>query len=167
MLKATIFPMSNLHMRPAFWGVDRDLKEVIDSIENAWGGQIQTTSYEFKETDQAYFLSVDLPGVNQSNLDIQLEGETLSISARRKKAMLEGEDKEQKITKSYVLPKNVDKDKIQAHCEDGVLFLALPKLEKARPKKIEITQGSSKTSWKNMISETILGKKGSTAQIID
>lgn len=167
MMKATIFPMSNLHMRPAFWGVDRDLKEVIDSIENAWGGNARSTEHDFKETDQAYFISVDLPGVNQSNLDIQLEEETLFINATRKKSMLEGEDKEQKITKTFIIPKNVDKDKVQAHCEDGVLFLALPKLEKARPKKIEITQGAGKSSWKNVISETILGKKESKSQMID
>lgn len=167
MMKATIFPMSNLHMRPAFWGVDRDLKEVIDSIESAWSSSVRTTGHEFKETDQAYFLSVDLPGVNQSNLDIQLEEETLLINATRKKAMLDGDDKEQKITQSYVIPKNVDKDKIQAHCEDGVLYLALPKIEKARPKKIEITQGANKGSWKNMLSETILGKKESKAPLID
>jgi len=167
MMKATIFPMSNLHMRPAFWGVDRDLKEVIDSIENAWTGSERNYSHEFKETDQAYFLSVDLPGVSQSNLDIQLEEDTLVIKAKRKKSIFESEDQEQKINQRYVIPKNVDKDKIQAHCEDGVLYLALPKLEKARPKKIEITHGGSKGTWKNLLSETILGKKESKPQLLD
>lgn len=166
-MRATVFPMSNLHMRPAFWGVDRDLKEVIDSIENAWAGQSRTTSHDFKETEQAYFLSVDLPGVNQSNLEIQLEGETLLVNATRKKAMFEGEDSEQKITQSYIIPKNVDKEKIQAHCEDGVLYLALPKFEKARPKKIEVSHGGNKGSWKNLLSETILGKKESKAQLTE
>ena len=155
MMKTTIFPMSNLHMRPAFWGVERDFKEVIDTIENVWSGTGTHYGHEFKETDQAYFLSVDLPGVSQSNLDIQLEEETLIINATRKKSMLAGEGDEQKINQTYVIPKNVDKDKIQAHCEDGVLYLALPKLEKARPKKIEITQGATKGSWKNLLSESV------------
>lgn len=167
MMKTTIFPMSNLHMRPAFWGVDRDLKEVLDTIESTWSGTGINESYEFKETDQAYFLSVDLPGVSQSNLDVQLEEEMLVINGTRKKSMLEGEGQEQKIHRSYVIPKNVDKDKIQAHCEDGVLYLALPKLEKARPKKIEITKGASKSSWKNLLSESILGKKDSKPQLIE
>lgn len=144
MMKATLFPMSNLHMRPAFWGVDRDLKEVIDSIENAWVGQNRSSNHEFKETDQAYFLSVDLPGVNQANLEILLEEETLFVNATRKRAMIDGEEKEQKIAQSYILPRSVDRDKIQAHCEDGVLYLALPKLDKAKPKKIEITHGGDK-----------------------
>lgn len=167
MMKATIFPMSNLHMRPAFWGVDRDLKEIIDTIENVWSGAGTHSGHEFKEADQAYFLSVDLPGVSQSNLDIQLEEETLVINATRKKSMFEGEGDEQKINRKYLIPKNVDKDKIQARCEDGVLYLALPKLEKARPKKIEITQGVSKGSWTNLLSESLQGKKDTKPQLID
>lgn len=155
MIKVTIFPMTNPRMRPVFWGVDRDLKEVIESMENAWVGKNQNPKHEFKGNDQTYFLSIDLPGVSQSNIDIHLEEETLSITAVRKGGIADSEEKERTISQKYLLPKNVDTDKIQAHCEDGVLYIALPKLEKARPKKIEISNISDNPSWKDIIGNSI------------
>jgi HSP20 family protein len=138
-------------MKPAFWGVDRDLKDVLDTIDSVWNGVATTATSEFKETPEAFFLSMDLPGVNKSNLDIQVEGENLVINGTRKRVMPEGEPQEQKISRTFVLPKHVDVDKIQAHCEDGVLYLALPKLEQAKPKKIEINQGTEKFGWKKLL----------------
>ena len=153
MFKTTVLPMRNFHIRPAFWGVDRDLKEVMDSIENVWEG-VGTSSVasDFKETEQAYFMSVDMPGVNKSSLDIQVEGEQLLINATRKRGLIDGEENKQKISQTLLIPKMVDKEKVQAYCEDGVLYLALPKLEKAKPKKIEISEGFKNSTWSNLLS---------------
>lgn len=147
MMRPSIFPMRSLHTRPAFWGVDRDLKEVIDSMESTWMGSspLNSVNTEFKETDQTYFMSIDMPGVNKTKLDIQIVDDQIVIQGTRKKLMLEGNENEneQKITQRVLIPKHVDRDKIQAHCEDGVLYLALPKLEKVQPKKIAITSNES------------------------
>lgn len=142
MMTATLFPMRNSLMRPAFWGLDRDLKEVLDSMDNVWHGVSNKTVSEFQETDSAYLLSMDLPGVSKSSLDIQVEGENLVISGVRKRAFAKEDEQEQKITRSFVLPKQVDTNKIEAHSEDGVLYIALPKIEQAKPRKIEIKQDS-------------------------
>ena len=164
MLRTTIIPMRNFHIKPAFWGVDRDLKDVMDSIENVWEGIGSTsTTTDFKETDQAYFMSIDMPGVSKSNLELQVEGEHILINATRKRALVEGEDNTQKITRTVLMPKEVDKEKIQAHCEDGVLYLALPKVEKAKPKKIEISEGFKNTTWNNLLSEKKETKKDTVA----
>lgn len=155
MFRTTVLPMRNFHIKPAFWGVDRDLKEVMENIENVWEGISPTsTSTDFKETENAYFMSIDLPGVNKSNLDIQVEGEHLFINATRKQGLSEKEENKQKISQTLLLPKMVDKEKVQAHCEDGVLYLALPKLEKAKAKKIEISEGFKDSSWSNLLSNT-------------
>lgn len=163
MMNATIYPMRNLHSRPVFWGVDRDLKEVIEAMEQVWTGVSSATS-DFRESEQGYFMSIDLPGVSKANLDIQLEGGKLIINATRKRDMLGADTAEQKISRTYVLPEHVDLEKIQAHHEDGVLYLALPKLEKARPKKIELSQGTNGTSWKNLLG---FGKKETKNQVLD
>ena len=164
MLRTTVFPMRNLHIKPAFWGVDRDLKDVMDSIENVWEG-IGTTSTatDFKETDQAFFISIDMPGVSKSSLELQVEGEHILINATRKRVLVEGEDNTQKITRTVLMPKEVDKEKVQAHCEDGVLYLALPKVEKAKPKKIEISEGFKNTTWNNLLSKKKETKKETIA----
>lgn len=155
MFRTTVLPMRNFHIKPAFWGVDRDLKEVMENIENVWEGISPTsTSTDFKETENAYFMSIDLPGVNKSNLDIQVEGEHLFINATRKRGLSQKEENKQKISQTLLLPKMVDKEKVQAHCEDGVLYLALPKLEKAKAKKIEISEGFKDSSWSNLLSNT-------------
>lgn len=154
-MRATIHPLRNFHMRPSFWGVERDFKEVIDSIETMWeGSHLNTSHTNFKETDQAFLLSLDMPGVNKKNLDIQIEGEQLFIKANRKNAWSEDYSEPQEITKTVFIPKQVDKDKIQAHCEDGVLYFAMPKVEKAKPTKIQITEGGKNTTWSNLLSES-------------
>lgn len=155
MLRSTVFPVRNFHIKPAFWGVDRDLKDVMESIENVWEG-IETASKttDFKETDQAYFMSLDLPGVSKSNLELQVEGDHILINATRKRALIEGEDNLEKITRTVSIPKQIDKEAIQAHCEDGVLYLALPKVEKAKPKRIEISEGLNNSTWRNLLNES-------------
>lgn len=164
MLRTTVFPMRSFHIKPAFWGVDRDLKDVMDSIENVWEG-IGTTSTttDFKETDHGFFMSIDLPGVGKSSLELRVEGEYILINATRKRVLVEGEDNTQKITRRVLMPKEVDKEKIQAHCEDGVLYLALPKAEKAKPKKIEISEGFKNTTWNNLLGEKKETKKETVA----
>lgn len=159
-MRTTIFPMRNFHVRPAFWGVDRDFKDVIDNIENVWEGIGSSVTSDFKETDQAYFLSVDMPGVNKANLEIQAEDEHILINATRKRGWADSENNAQKVSKTVLIPKEVDMDKIQAHCVDGVLYLALPKIEKTKPKKIEITEGFNSTTWSNLLNEKLDNKKG-------
>ena len=160
MMRATVYPVKNFYQRPMFWGMERDLKDVLDNIEHVWmGTQASATTSQFKETEQGYFLSVDVPGLNKSNLEIQLEGDHVLIKGKRKALLPEASENERTLSQSFQLPKDVDAEKIQAHCEDGVLCLALPKLEKARPKKIEITEGEGKSSWKNLIGGNFFGKK--------
>jgi HSP20 family protein len=154
MLRSTVFPMRNFHIKPVFLGVDRDLKDVVDSLENVWEGIGATSSTtDFRETDQAYFMSIDMPGVSKSNIELHVDGEQILINGTRKRALIEGENNTQKISRTVVMPEQVDREKIQAHCEDGVLYLALPKVEKAKPKKIEIGEGFKNTAWNNLLSE--------------
>lgn len=151
-MRATFYPAKNFYQRPMFWGIERDLKDVLDTMESVWSGaETHTAPTQFRETDQGYFLSVDVPGLNKSNLEIQLEGEQVLIKGKRKLKIPGAEETEHTVSKAFLLPQHVDAEKIQAHCEDGVLYLALPKHEKAKPKKIEISEGETKSSWKNLL----------------
>lgn len=146
-------PIRRVQFKPAFWGVERDFKDVMDSIENIWEGEIAKT-HNFKETEKAYLLSIDLPGVNKKSLELQQEGEHLEIKGTRKNAFYEedGESEEDKtVLRTVALPKMVDKEKIEAHLEDGVLYLAMPKIEKAIPRKIDINEGLN-TNWNKLLS---------------
>lgn len=163
MMRTTVFPMRNFHVKPAFWGLDRDFKDVMDSIQDVWEGVDQSTHTDFKETEQAYFMALDLPGVNKKNIEVQVEGDYILINATRKKAFFEGDESNKKISRKVLLPKEVDKENVQAHCEDGVLYLALPKVEKAKPKKIEITEGFEGSTWNKILSENSANKATSAS----
>ena len=99
-----------------------------------------------RETEEAYSLEVELPGVQKENVEINLDGKVLSISGER--SIKEGikEEEYQKVeshyglfSRSFTLPEKVDSENIGAKFENGVLEISIPKLtvEKAS-KKIEI-----------------------------
>ncbi|MFT6068008.1 MAG: HSP20 family protein [Bacteriovoracaceae bacterium] len=145
-------PVRRVQLKPAFWGVERDLKDVMESIENIWEGDVSKT-HNFKETEKAFLLSIDLPGVNKSTLELHQEGDHIQIKGIKKNAFYEEESSEDAtILRTVALPKMVDKEKIEAHLEDGVLYLAMPKVEKAIPRKIAIAEGNN-TKWNKLLSK--------------
>ncbi len=100
-----------------------------------------------RETDDAYFVEVDLPGVKKSDISIDVKDNVLSISGERKvkeeakeDSYYKVESKYGKFVRSFTLPKDADVNKIEANNKDGVLEVKIPRekvLEK-KPKKIEI-----------------------------
>lgn len=100
---------------------------------------------DVKETEDAIFVHVDLPGLDKDAIDISLEAGVLTIRGER--GFSENESRDQyhrlerfygKFSRSFRLPRNVVVDKVQATFTDGVLTLELPKSEEARPRQIAI-----------------------------
>lgn len=133
-------------------GVNRQLFPEFDDLvsrlfdeQSAPVAQTWTPSSDIYETDDHIKIHLDLPGMNRENLDIQLTGNnTLTIQGERK---FEEVDKAKyhrverfygNFTRSFVLPTNVEADKITATFKDGVLELVLPKVESAKARKISI-----------------------------
>ncbi len=106
-----------------------------------------TPTVNSRETEDAYFIEIDLPGVKKEDIEIDVKDNVLTVSGERK---VKEEMKEEnyykiesrygKFTRSFTLPKNVNVDKISANSENGVLEIKIPKLEevKKEPKKIAI-----------------------------
>ncbi|MER2133780.1 MAG: Hsp20/alpha crystallin family protein [Arthrobacter sp.] len=99
--------------------------------------------------DDRYVLSVDLPGIDPGSVDIDVDGQLLTIRAER---TLRGADGVQWLTRereggSFLrqlsLGQGIDTDGITAHYENGVLNVIIPVSEKARPRRIEVQSGSS------------------------
>jgi HSP20 family molecular chaperone IbpA len=132
-------PTRNLHLRPTFWGLDRDLKDVLDTIESTWEGSRSSTLTNYKETEEGYFFSLEIPGVSKSNLEISFEGDKITIEGVKRSIF--SQDTEEKISRVLTIPEKVAKDQIKAHYEDGVLYFALPKMEEEKPVKINFTDG--------------------------
>jgi len=102
-------------------------------------------SVDIVETEEAFLLSAELPGIDREAIELNVEDNTLKLSgARVDKTTTESvlsfrrERFYGRFQRSFKLPKTVDPELIRANYRDGVLELMLPKLVAAKPRKIDI-----------------------------
>lgn len=100
------------------------------------------------ETEQAVYLTADMPGVSEKDVDIDLQGNTLEFSGLTHMELPEGFNAthyEYPATRRYVrqftLGDSLDRDSITAEMKDGVLKLTLPKSKNNQPRKIVVQRG--------------------------
>lgn len=97
---------------------------------------------DIEEKDGKYLVSADLPGMKKEEIKIDLEDNVLTISGERSnESKGEGKYIERvygKFLRSFTLPSQVEPDQIEAHFENGVLQITLPKAESARSRAIKI-----------------------------
>ena len=119
-------------------------QEVASPAEQTKPGVVFTPSVDIFETDRELTLLADLPGVTAENLNIDLRENTLSITGDVEPFEMAGEEDilvEYEIGKyhrQFSLSSVIDQSKIDAKLTDGVLRLTLPKVEEAKPRKIEV-----------------------------
>jgi len=119
-------------------------QEVSSPAEQTKPGVVFTPSVDIFETDRELTLLADLPGVNAENLSIDLRENTLTLTGEVEP--FERADEEDilieyeigKYYRQFSLSNVIDQGKINANLTDGVLRLTLPKVEEAKPRKIEV-----------------------------
>lgn len=99
-------------------------------------------SMDVAESDASYEVKVDLPGMDQKDIKVSLDGDTLTIAAEhveeketKKKTYHVSERRRGSVRRSLRLPSNVDPAKIDARFDKGVLTLELPKGQAAETSK--------------------------------
>jgi HSP20 family protein len=102
------------------------------------------------ETEDSFVLTADLPGLSESDVNIEVEDNVLTISGERKS---EHEDRKAgyyRVERSYgsfrrslTLPEGVDPEAVKATFDKGVLEVTVPKPEQPTPRKVQITVGSA------------------------
>jgi HSP20 family protein len=95
-----------------------------------------------------FVLEFDLPGVRSETIDIDVERNVLTVRAERSTAngdweMLASERPQGLFSRQLVLGENLDLEKIDAAYDAGVLRLRIPVAEKAKPRKVQVSTGSS------------------------
>jgi HSP20 family molecular chaperone IbpA len=99
------------------------------------------------ETEEAIIVVADMPGVDETTLDITLEDNVLSIDGYVEPMEPEGyslayaEYRVGDYQRAFTLSNQIDQDGIEAVIKDGVLRLYLPKITEARKRKIDIEAG--------------------------
>lgn len=101
---------------------------------------------DIQETEEAYRLSAELPGLTKDDINITLENNVLRLSGERK---FEKDVKKESFhriertygsfTRAFALPQQVNPEGVQAAFENGILTITVPKAEQAKPRKISIS----------------------------
>ena len=104
------------------------------------------------EDEHNITLKIEVPGIDEKDIDVRIENNTLTVHGERK---LEKEEKEENyrrverqygsFTRTFTLPPTVDAEKVEAHYDKGVLKVQLAKKAEAKPKQIKVNVGSEKT----------------------
>ena len=122
----------------------REKKELVAKEEKTVPGRYYVPYADIYETDDALAVVMEMPGVEKKDLNIALENDVLKVDGRIDFAKYENMEpvySEYNVghyARSFTLSNKVDRDKISANLEDGVLTLTLPKAKQAQPRKIEI-----------------------------
>jgi len=109
------------------------------------GARRWTPAMDLVETDDHFVLRADLPGMQESDVTIELEDNLLTVSGERKP---EHESKQEgfyrlerafgTFSRSLTLPRGIDPEAVTAGFENGVLEVRVPKPEQRKPRKIAI-----------------------------
>ncbi len=105
-------------------------------------------AFDVKETKDSYVFKADMPGVKESDLDISLSGNLLSVSGKREEEHREEGDQYYSFERSYgsfsrsfSLPSGVDLDHVGAELKNGELEIRVAKKPEIQAKKIPLMKG--------------------------
>jgi HSP20 family protein len=97
------------------------------------------------ETDETFVAKVELPGIEAKDVEVSVEDGTLTVSGKREFTSEVNEEHYHRIERHYgsfsrviTLPQSADTEKVDASFDKGVLSIEIPKVEKAKPKKIQV-----------------------------
>src|SRR5271166_3329583 len=126
-----------------------------DSFE-AQDQSLATTGFappvDVYEDEHNIMLKIEVPGIDEKDIDVRIENNTLTVHGERK---FEKEEKEENFrrverqygsfTRSFTLPNTIDAEKVQATYDKGILKVQLAKKAEAKPKQIKVNVTSEKT----------------------
>ena len=133
------------------WPNFGDLEHQLDRIFNApVDNAVRSTgrwmpAVDIHETDDAYILEADLPGLTKKDIDVKVVEDRVTISGERKredksdeKGYCRTERAEGSFERSFRLQGGIDGGNVEARFENGVLSVKLPKPEETKPRQIEV-----------------------------
>ena len=108
-------------------------------------GRNAMPAVDVRETESEFLMEVELPGLTEKDVEVKLENTLLTISSKKdekkeekKNGYVMRERRSTQFSRSFVLPEDVDREKITAEFKNGVLQLTFPKVPAAKPKTIEV-----------------------------
>src|SRR5216683_2209102 len=117
---------------------------------------LTTTSFappvDVYEDEHNITLKIEVPGIDEKDIDVRIENNTLTVHGERKFEKEEKEENYRRVerqygsfTRTFTLPNTVDHENVQADYDKGVLKVKLAKKAEAKPKQIKVNVGGEKT----------------------
>ena len=104
------------------------------------------------EDEHNVTLKIEVPGIEEKDIDVRIENNTLTVHGERKFEKEEKEENYRRVerqygsfTRTFTLPNTVEQESVQADYDKGVLKIRLAKKAEAKPKQIKVNVGSQKT----------------------
>lgn len=144
---------------PVFRRMDRLFQELSEDVFNArmtGSHEAQRMAHfqpatDIEETDKAYMLHIDVPGIKKDDINVELQGNMITVSGERRFERHDEASANRYVERSYgrfersfSLPENVNPESVEARFENGVLLLTLPKAESAQRRRIEVGGGEAR-----------------------
>jgi HSP20 family protein len=141
------------------WEPARELEQLRRQLNRVFGGIVPNgdseigafsfvPSAEMEETSDTVYLKLEIPGLEAKDLDVEVAGDAVSISGERKseskteeKGKIRSEFHYGKFERHIPLPAHVQSDKVKAEYKNGMLTLAMPKVEEDKKKVVKVNLG--------------------------
>lgn len=142
------------------WDPIRELEDVSNRLNRLFGRSLARTesasdtltmndwtpSTDISETDTAYLIKAEIPGVNREDVKVTLQDGMLTIRGERRQEKEEKDKKFHRIertfgsfVRSFRMPDDADESAVKAEFKDGMLNVTLGKSEKVKPRAIEVS----------------------------
>ncbi|OQY27345.1 MAG: heat-shock protein [Candidatus Cloacimonetes bacterium 4572_55] len=142
-------------MNLSIWDPFREMEELLDRYSRSSRKSLAKSDdktfevgdwmpvVDIDETDDAFLVKAELPGVKKNDVNVNIENGVLTIRGEKK---TETEDKKRhrvecaygSFVRSFSLPQAIKAEKVEAEYKNGILNLTIPKSEEAKPKQIEV-----------------------------
>lgn len=128
--------------------LERRMQQVLGSFDGeetmGWSPAVEVV-----ETDEEMTLTAEIPGVRPEDVEVEVEGQTLSIHGEKKVSRDEEKTEGERsfrlwerqygeFSRSFSLPGSIDSDRIEAEFRDGILMVHMPKTAEARGRRVQI-----------------------------
>jgi HSP20 family protein len=133
--------------------LDQLRKEMDRAFERSTGetGNVVTSDWtpavDIKESDNAFTIIADIPGVDPKDIEVHMENGMLTIKGERETEKKEEQEGYKRVERSYgsfyrrfTMPDTANSEKIGAKSKNGVLEITIPKHEKVQPRKIAVQE---------------------------
>jgi HSP20 family protein len=145
------------YREPSLFGLqrlNRILDEAFSGLPFSEQGNVITSTWfaptDVSEDENTLRISMELPGVDPSDVRLSLENNVLTIRGEKKQQSEENNERVHRFERTYgmfertfALPNTVDPDKVEARYENGVLLVTIPRAERAKPREIRVNTSAS------------------------